>query len=77
MMYFTFNVEAFDDESIELRVENLDGSIVIANTHDSASYAKAAAVAMDRIISFLKTPGKTRGPRAPIGFILPSQPNTN
>jgi hypothetical protein len=63
MAYFTFDVEEFDDHSIKLQIENLDGSIVIDNAHDLASYAKAAAAAMDRIISFMKGPG-LRGARA-------------
>jgi hypothetical protein len=71
MVYFTFDVEEFDDHSIKLQIENLDGSIVIDNARDPASYAKAAAVATERIISFMKSSGKISGGRTPIGFVSP------
>jgi hypothetical protein len=69
MIYFTFSVEAFDDRSIKLQIKNLDGSIVIDNIHDPASYANAAAVATARIVTSLKNPTTALGSRAPIGFI--------
>jgi hypothetical protein len=69
MIYFTFSVEAFDDRSIKLQIKNLDGSIVIENAGDAASYANAAAVATARIVASLKNPTAALGSRAPIGFI--------
>jgi hypothetical protein len=69
MIYFTFSVEAFDDRSIKLQIKNLDGSIVIENVGDPASYANAAADATTRIVASLKNPTAGLGSNAPIGFM--------
>jgi hypothetical protein len=69
MIHFTFCVEAFDEQSLELRIENLDGSIPIKNAHDRASYAGAAKLAIDRIMPDLRNATAGYGSRTPIGFI--------
>jgi hypothetical protein len=68
MMYIQFTVEEFDEHSIELRIRNMDGSISIADAHDTASYATAAKITIERIMSDLRNPTALRGSRAPIGF---------
>jgi hypothetical protein len=68
IMYFQFIVEKFDEKSVELRIENLDGAIPISNAHDPASYADAAKLAIDRLMDDLKNPKPMHGSRAPIGF---------
>jgi hypothetical protein len=72
IMYFAFSVEDFDEQSIQLRIKNLDGKISIADAHDPASYANAAKATIERLVSNLKNPKATSGSRAPIGFV--SQP---
>jgi hypothetical protein len=67
--YFQFTVEEYDDKSIELRIKNLDGTISIADPQDTRSYADAARVSIERLLSDLKNPKPMRGSRSPIGFV--------
>ncbi len=69
MIYFTFYIEVFDENSVELRIKNLDGSIPIRNANDPVSYVDAAKLAMDRIKNDLKNPVAAYPSRGPIGFI--------
>ena len=68
MIYFTFLVEEFDENSVTLSIKNLDGQISISDVHDAASYGHAAKVAIDRLMEDLRDPTSARGSRAPIGF---------
>lgn len=66
MLYFTFSVEKFDEQSVELQIKNLDGAILIDDVKDPRSYANAAKVSIDRLVSDLKNPLSARGS---IGFV--------
>ena len=66
--YLLFTVEEFDERSIELQINNLDGKISITDANDPARYVDAAKTAIDLIMSDLKNPKPLRGSRAPIGF---------
>jgi len=68
MIYFTFSVESFDDQFIELKIKNLDGSIRIDEVEDPTSYMSAAKTAMERLMDDLKNPRFEYWSRAPMGF---------
>jgi hypothetical protein len=71
--YLLFTVEEFDDRSIELQINNLDGRISITDAREPARYVNAAKTAIELIMSDLKNPKPLRGSRVAMGFGHPGR----
>jgi hypothetical protein len=56
MIYILFTVTNFDENSVELMIENCDDKIRIANTREPCGYMSAAQQTIDAILNNAKSP---------------------